>query len=151
MIELSVIIPTRDRCDLLDKTLQSILAQTCAPISFEVIIVDNGSTDATARISAEYAQRFKNFNYIFEEKPGLHEGRHSGLRASRGNILVYADDDIEAYPTWLEGIHESFSDKNVGLVGGKDIPLYETAPPAWLEFLWEKTDRGKYLTYFSLV
>ncbi len=151
MIQLSVIIPTRNRCLLLNRTLKSILAQTYQQEHFEIIIVDNGSTDATSKIAGEYYGRFQNIVYVHEEKPGLHEGRHAGLRVSQGKILIYADDDIEAFPSWLEGVHESFLDERVGLVGGKDLPLYESSPPGWLEDLWEKVEHGRYLTYYSLL
>ena len=129
MIHLSVIIPTRNRSVLLDKTLQSISAQTFSADRFEVIIVDNGSTDETPAIANRYRGTLKNLKYFYEANPGLHVGRHCGLRESQGSILTYADDDIEAFPTWIEGIYESFLQEDVGIVGGKDVPLYEAPSP----------------------
>ncbi len=151
MIHLSVIIPTRNRCMLLDKTLRSISAQTFSPDLFEVIIVDNGSTDETSAIANRYRGILKNLRYFYEARPGLHEGRHRGFRESAGSILTYADDDIEAFPTWVEGIYESFLQEEVGLVGGKDMPLYEEPPPNWINDLWENNSYGKFMSYFSLL
>ena len=145
MIHLSVIIPTRNRCALLDKTLRSISAQTFSPDLFEVIIVDNGSTDETSSIANRYRGILKNLKYFYEARPGLHEGRHCGFRESAGSILTYADDDIEAFPTWLEGVYESFLQEDVGLVGGKDMPLYEEPPPDWINDLWESNSYGKFI------
>ena len=151
MIHLSVIIPTRNRSVLLDKTLQSISAQTFSADRFEVIIVDNGSTDETPAIANRYRATLKNLKYFYEANPGLHVGRHCGLRESQGSILTYADDDIEAFPTWIEGIYESFLQEDVGIVGGKDVPLYEAPPPAWVNDLWEINSYGKFMSYFSLL
>ena len=44
-------------------------------------------------------------------------GRHNGYKLAKSELLVYADDDIEAFPTWIEGIYESFQDPDVVLVG----------------------------------
>jgi glucosyl-dolichyl phosphate glucuronosyltransferase len=151
MIHLSVIIPTRNRSVLLDKTLKSISDQTFSADRFEVIIVDNGSTDETSAIANRYRGTLKNLKYFYEANPGLHVGRHCGLRESQGSILTYADDDIEAFPTWIEGIYESFLQEDVGIVGGKDVPLYEAPPPDWLNDLWEINSYGKFMSYFSLL
>ncbi len=148
---ISVIIPTRNRAALLDKALQSILDQTCEPDCFEVIVIDNGSTDNTKQIAEKYAAKIKNFNYQYNSQPGLHVGRHTGLEAAKGSILVYADDDIRAMPTWLDGITESFSDANVALVGGNNYPDYESNPPQWVEALWTKTPWGKANSHFSIL
>ncbi len=56
--------------------------------------------------------------------------------------MVYADDDIEAFPTWLEGIAQSFQRSDVALVGGKNLPKFETSPPAWILKLWETNRHG---------
>lgn len=151
MIRLSVIIPTQNRAALLDKTLASILAQHFPADAFEVIVVDNASTDKTRSVTEKFSASHANVRYLHEQEPGLHSGRHAGLRAAKAPILVYADDDIEAFPGWLASIDESFQDASVGLVGGKDLPRYESPPPAWMSELWEKTDDGEYLPYFSLL
>jgi len=152
MIQLSVIIPTRNRMSSLDRTLKSIISQTLDSSLFEVIVVDNGSTDQTKELSNVYASKFKNFKYVYEDKAGLHHGRHAGMRAASGAILTYADDDIEAFPTWLEAILNSFKNPQVDLVGGKNIPLFESSPPQWLLEMWNfRQPEGKYLGYLSIL
>lgn len=147
---ISVIIPTLNRSKLLDKTLRSLTEQLINPNEFEVLVIDNGSTDDTPAVVSGFCQTL-NIRHILEPSPGLHEGRHRGLRESRGEILAYADDDIQALPTWLEGIAESFSDPKVGLVGGKNIPDYESPAPPWLDAYWINVPEGKFITYFSLL
>jgi glycosyltransferase involved in cell wall biosynthesis len=151
-MKLSVIIPTRNRAGLLEKTLNSVISQTFPRSDFEVIIVDNGSTDNTKIVAENYKGQIKNIFYFYEESPGLHIGRHKGLKESKSDILVYADDDIEAFPAWLEGIWESFQDENVVLVGGKNLPLWETEPPYWIYEMWMNTNEyGHALAYLSVL
>ena len=148
---LSVIIPTRNRAALLHKALESFRHQTLPADAFELIVVDNGSTDETAVVCREAQDWFNSFVYDFAPMPGLHVGRHRGLKLSRGDILVYGDDDIRAAPTWLAAIHEAFDRPEVGLVGGKCLPDYEVPPPAWEQGLWNVLPEGRLNTFYSLV
>ena len=151
MIKLSIIIPTRNRAVVLRNMLESITKQTLDQSMFEVIICDNNSTDNTYNVANSFATKFQHFKYIKTLEPGLHVGRNRGFQEARGDILVYGDDDIEAFPAWLEGVVESFRDSEVGLVGGKCLPKYEVDPPEWVEYLWARNQYGKTLVYFSLV
>ena len=147
---ISVVIPTLNRSKLLEKTLESLTQQTTNSPEFEVLVIDNGSTDSTQQIVANFSQ-WLDIRCILEVRPGLHEGRHRGMRESRGDILAFADDDIQALPTWIQGIAESFGDPKVGLVGGKNLPDYESTPPEWLDHHWTTVREGKFMTYFSVL
>jgi glucosyl-dolichyl phosphate glucuronosyltransferase len=152
MISLSVIIPTRNRANFLEGVLLSITKQTYKGELFEVIVADNGSTDKTKEICESYIDRIKNLHYYYDAIPGLHVGRHLGLKVAASEILVYADDDIEAFPTWLEGIAESFKEKDVVLVGGKNLPKFEVNPPDWIIEMWKKNKKGeRTLGYLSIL
>jgi glycosyltransferase involved in cell wall biosynthesis len=151
MISLSVIIPTRNRAKYLEKALESISNQTLSQKFYEVIIVDNGSVDHTKDVVRIFEKKIENLVYLYDDTPGLHIGRHKGLLQAKADILVYADDDIIAFPTWLEGIMESFEDKDVVLVGGKVLPYYEIEPPKWIVDMWEKGKEIKIIPYLSLV
>ena len=135
-IKLSVIIPTRNRHNYLRDVLASIEKQTLDRNLFEVLVIDNGSTDNTPNVVEEFKDKLPNLVYVYEDKAGLHEGRHAGYRTAKSDILVYADDDIIAFPTWLEGVLESFNDEEVVLVGGKNLPDYEDNPPFWILEKW---------------
>jgi glycosyltransferase involved in cell wall biosynthesis len=148
---LSVIIPTRNRAPLLRRALDSLLVQTYPADLFEVVIVDNGSSDQTASVCALFSKESPNARHYYDDRPGLHVGRHVGMKQGRGDILVYADDDIRAVPTWLEGVAESFQDPQAGLVGGKSLPEFESPPPAWVDALWQKTEWGRTIPYFSIL
>lgn len=151
---LSVIIPTRNRCKLLQNQLESLAAQTLPFEEFEVIVVDNGSSDNTTGIVKKFTHRLVNLRYFQEFEPGLHAGRHRGLKEAKGEILVYTDDDIRASPTWLEAISENFSSSEVVLVGGNNYPDFQDEVPGWLEKLWSRPSMGGqgigYLSVLSL-
>lgn len=152
MTHLSVIIPTRNRAAFLKDALSSLAAQTVPADRFEVVVVDNGSDDGTKELCESFPGRIRNFGYVYDDRPGLHVGRHAGLKAAKGGILVFADDDIEAFPTWLEGISESFRDETVALAGGKILPKYEAEPPDWVEGMWTHDRSGtRYLLHLSLL
>ena len=151
-MKLSIIIPTRNRAHLLNVALKSLMIQTYPSSEFEIIIVDNGSKDNTQKIFEGYNKKFKNMRYFYDETPGLHIGRHRGLKEAQTELLVYADDDIEAFPTWLEGIWESFQDKNVVLVGGKNLPKWENEPPYWIYEMWMNINQyGHSLGFLSIL
>jgi len=150
---LSVIIPTRNRARQLSTALESIVRQTLNPEFFEVIVIDNGSTDGTKDVVQRFVQQIRNLRYFYESLPGLHVGRNRGLLEANADILVYADDDIEAFPTWLEGITEAFQNERIVLVGGKNLPKFEVVPPRWLTQMWLNSNNpaGKMLGYLSLI
>jgi glycosyltransferase involved in cell wall biosynthesis len=138
---LSVIIPTRNRSDLLACALASLGRQTLSSREFEVLVVDNGSADDTAVVVQEFANLTGNIRYFFAPEPGLHVGRHLGMLKAQSDILVFADDDIEALPLWLESISEVFKDPAVAMVGGNNLPMFVEPPPQWLQTMWDSSFR----------
>jgi glycosyltransferase involved in cell wall biosynthesis len=150
-MKLSVIIPTRNRFELLNNALKSLTLQTFPKDEFEVIVIDNGSTDKTKETVVAF-DIIKNLRYFYVDTPGLHNGRHKGLQEAQSDILVYIDDDIEAFPCWLEGIWETFLDKDIVLVGGKCLPKWETEPPFWIYEMWMDTNEyGHSLSALSIL
>jgi glycosyltransferase involved in cell wall biosynthesis len=137
-IKLSVIIPTRNRCKLLQETLDSLMLQTLESKFFEIIVIDNGSTDLTFSTSQKYYSKFNNFRYFYCATPGLHVGRNIGFLESKSEILVYCDDDIEPNREWLFTIKQCFdSDESIGVLGGNNIPKFIENPPDWLSEMWQ--------------
>ena len=118
--------------------LASLRWQILSSDKFEVLVIDNGSTDETSSVAKTYASTVHNTRYLVEHEPGLHAGRHKGLREAKGEIVVFADDDIEAMPTWLLAIEESFALPNTAMVGGNNLPMFIGTPPDWLYKMWTK-------------
>lgn len=129
---LSVIVPTRNRSTQLSGLIDSLLKQSSTAIEWEIVIVDNGSTDDT-EIVVINKQRCAEvpIKYVLESEPGLHRGRHRGAIEARGKYLAYLDDDMLVSPTWIQGI--SLIESGVAnAVVGKIVPKWEQTPPEWL-------------------
>lgn len=153
MIEISVIVPTFNRAKSLEDTLRSICEQTLSHDRYEVIVVDNGSTDNTFMLTEQFMRTRPNIRYVREPQKGLLYCRHRGVKESgSSNILVFIDDDIIAGKNYLETILNTFEEHNdIVLVGGKVLPDFETYPPYWIK-AFETHREGTYiLSFLSLI
>jgi len=149
---LSVIIPTRNRGQWAGDTVKSVLDQSLTPDSYEIIVVDNGSTDDTRAVVASIQKRNgQRVRYVHENRPGLHYGRHKGFKEARGEILVFVDDDIIATRIWLEMVLKTFTSDDVALVGGKVLPKWEGEVPEWIDVFKKETEFGWTIGYLSLL
>jgi glycosyltransferase involved in cell wall biosynthesis len=152
MPDISIVIPTFNRAAQLARTLTSIAREVPASnAAVEVIVVDNGSTDATEAayktVTGDFPKR--NWRYVYEPMPGLLSGRHRGANEAQGEILAYLDDDVVLRASWLDGLVDAFGNPEVALVGGPSLPEYEAQPPGWLESLWHYDGDGR-RTLFEL-
>ena len=105
-MSISCIIPTLNRSALLRNTVNSLINQNVSQNMYEILIIDNGSTDDTKEISQHIIKETANrkIRYILEPEPGLLAGRHRGALEANGEVLVFVDDDIEATTGWLQAI-----------------------------------------------
>lgn len=150
-MDASVILPTRNRSQCLQRCLASLAEQTHPPDRFEVIVVDNGSEDNTEAVAKSFSRAFQ-LRYVYAPEPGLHVGRHEGMRTARSDVLVFADDDIEATPDWVNSIVTAFQGPEVAMVGGNNYPAFEQKPPDWLLRMWERpVYKGRALGYLSIL
>jgi glycosyltransferase involved in cell wall biosynthesis len=103
MPEISIVIPIYNQEKYLRKCLDSIVAQIFR--DFEAILVDDGSTDESARICKEYAQRDSRFVYYRKENGGVSAARQFGHDHVRGTYTIHCDPDDWVEPDWLEALH----------------------------------------------
>jgi cellulose synthase/poly-beta-1,6-N-acetylglucosamine synthase-like glycosyltransferase len=113
----SVIVCTFNGSRTLSKCLESLLRLDYP--NYEVIVVNDGSTDTTAKIASNYG-----FRVITTENRGLSSARNTGLKAATGEIVAYIDDDAHADPHWLRYLASTFMNTQHVGVGGPNI-----APP----------------------
>lgn len=142
-MDVSIIIPTLNRVTSLQLTLRSILAQQDTRCAYEVIVVDNGSSDNTKQICTEAKSYLANFTYCYDEEPGMLTGRHKGAQLATGKILSFLDDDVELNPNWIQAVAETFTAfPHISIVSGPSLAKYQVYPPLWLNHFWQPTPYG---------
>lgn len=131
----SVIISTRNRAHYLPEVLGSVARQQTS-VSFEVIVIDNASTDGTASWLDTWSRRDARFRWGQEPRPGLSRGKNAGVRLARAPLLLFTDDDVRVDPGWIEAYHRTYSRLGTPLTlyGGPIVPMpHDLGPwPSWL-------------------
>jgi glycosyltransferase involved in cell wall biosynthesis len=97
---ISVIIPVHNGERTIEKCLESILDQSIS--DFEVVVVDNASTDSTKKLIFSYASKDPRIRYVYERKKGRGNARARGIKCAKGGILAWTDADCVVPPNWLE-------------------------------------------------
>lgn len=129
----SVIIPTYNRSHWLRETVQTLLDQSYPPDRWELLLVDNNSSDDTPAVIRRLAAADGRIRHLHESRRGAHFARNSAALAARGSILYFTDDDMLADRDLLARIVEAFAaDEKVASVTGKILPRWNTEPPLWV-------------------
>jgi len=137
-MDVSVIICTRNRAASLDRTLAS-LEEVIIPAgrSCEILVVDNGSTDQTAKVVREHSSARIPLRYVSESAPGLSRARNAGLAAAQGEIILFTDDDVAPAKDWLEKMSRPLLERECdGAVGRVELAKEVCRP--WMT----KTHKG---------
>lgn len=143
----TVVLNTYNRADVLPRALESVLAQTHP--DFEVVVVDDGSTDNTAEVVAEVTD--PRVRYVHQENAGLSAARNTGIGQARGRYVVFLDDDDHVVPTWLERLAGPLEQPGVGVACCGATHVHqpenrsETRLPADLGGAWDHV-HGLFLT-----
>jgi len=130
----SAVVCTLNRPDYLRKALASLAEQTAPAASFEIVVVDNGSTSETpALVEGEFGQ-VPNLRYVYEPINGISQARNCGWRNARGEYVAYLDDDAIARPDWIEQMLVAFAaaPAQVSCIAGRVEPIWEAPRPPWL-------------------
>ncbi len=116
MNRISVLIITRNRSEMLKSCLLALAKQTVG--AYEVIVVDNGSDDNTAKVCQNY-RKLLPLKYFFDPRIGIPYARNTCLRQARGNILAFVDDDCMVNHDWIKAIQKHFATLplSLGVVG----------------------------------
>jgi glycosyltransferase involved in cell wall biosynthesis len=128
---LSVVICTYNpRLDILNKVLFSLREQTLDKKNWELILVDNNSTESlSGLVDLSWHPQAR---IVRESKPGLSNARVCGVNNSQTNLIVFVDDDNVLDENYLQVSYNfHISNPHVGCFGGKSLPVFETPPPSW--------------------
>ena len=130
MRKISVVIPTKNRSALLAEAIERIESQTVSREQYEVIVIDNDSTDDTRTLLEQKAITYPNLKFASQEKPGAAATRNAGLRVARGDIVLFIDDDVYADPSLIES-HLDWQQRysNASVIGAVNMPWGETSDP----------------------
>ncbi len=132
-LNISAIICTHNRDTYLGAAIDSLLHQSDCE-NYEVIVVDNGSTDNTKAV-VEARSPHPRLRYIWEPTLGLSVARNTGANATEAPLIAYLDDDAVATPTWLSCLCRAFGENDkLAIAGGKVTLIWAEgmSQPSWL-------------------
>lgn len=131
----SIVVCTYNKAASLRVTLASLAAQVTPPdLVWELLVVDNNSTDATPGVVEEFASSARvPVRAVFVPDQGLSHARNAGLTHSRGELIAFTDDDVHPASDWVARIAAGMSKTGADIVGGRILPAWHEPPPAWLE------------------
>lgn len=130
---MSIVVGTLNRGEALGRSLQSLLAQDFPKDRFEIIVVDNGSTDGTEQLVRARMASADNLRYVKEPKLGLSNARNKGIAESRFELVGFFDDDATAQPDWMARLTALFArDPATGAAGGPIFVGWPTTRPEWM-------------------
>ncbi|HXQ28908.1 MAG TPA: glycosyltransferase [Gemmatimonadales bacterium] len=129
----SVVICTYNRVDRLGETLRTLAAaDPPARTEWELIVVDNNSTDSTGALVEIVARRFPcPLRYVFEPQQGKSFALNSGIAHARGDILAFTDDDVLIGKNWLSALWRAFHETECAGVGGRIQAEWTVPRPSW--------------------
>tara|TARA_B100000963_G_C22587597_1_gene653891 strand:+ start:129 stop:1043 length:915 start_codon:yes stop_codon:yes gene_type:complete len=136
----SIVVATYNRCDFLEDCIKSYEEQNCDKSLFEVLIIDNNSTDDTEIVSKKLIEKYPELDvrYMIETNQGLSHGRNRGIRESKYNLIHFFDDDAVATSNYISTIIDTFERfPNAKAAGGKVLLNYFQGRPNWASVYME--------------
>lgn len=140
-MKFSVIFCTYNREKYIYNAMKSIAEQDFPYTDYEIVLINNNSTDSTESICNRFREDYPQvgFRYFIETNQGLSYARNRGVKESRGDILVFVDDDATVFESYLPSINIFFDAyPEVNACGGPIVPVYEVEKPKWLSHYTEQ-------------
>jgi glycosyltransferase involved in cell wall biosynthesis len=131
---ISIVVCTYNGSLKLENTLASFSRLCAAEVPWELVVVDNCSTDNTAHVIGRFAATSPiSVRYVFEPKQGKSFALNTGVRAARGDLLAFTDDDVMVDQHWLTSLERIFAQFDCIAVAGRVVPIWWEPKPEWLE------------------
>ena len=133
-LDATVLICTYNRANLLGETLDTI-AKSRTTLAWEVVVVDNNSTDHTRSVVASRQANYPvSLRYLSEPRQGNSFGLNTGIASTHATIVAFTDDDVRVAEEWLqEGCAPMLSNPSIDYTGGPVRPIWEAPPPPWVD------------------
>jgi glucosyl-dolichyl phosphate glucuronosyltransferase len=129
----SVIVCTHNGAGLIEETLETLVDQDFPSLAFEIVVVDNASSDATPAVLRMMSERYAGrIRVVREPVLGLSHARNRGIRAAHAEVIAFTDDDARVSPRWLRALVEACERPEVACAGGPVHARLEGPLPAWL-------------------
>jgi glycosyltransferase involved in cell wall biosynthesis len=131
--DVAVLIATYNRARLLGETLDVLAASQSSGYRWEVVVVDNNSTDNTRQVVEERQRAYPvPLRYLIETTQGRSAALNTGIAETSAPLLLFTDDDVRVAPEWLGAGARALA-RGADYVGGPVRPIWEAPPPRWLD------------------
>jgi len=144
-MKFSLITCTYNREKYLGRTLRSVFEQNYPDPDYEILVIDNNSTDNTAQVCKDFEQKYpeKIFRYFKEIDQGLSFALNRGIKEARGEYLIYVDDDETITPDHLQLLETNLKVyPQAQLVASPVVPIYEGGEPKWMSHFTQRLIGG---------
>jgi glycosyltransferase involved in cell wall biosynthesis len=130
MPKISVVIPTKNRSALLAETIDCVESQTISRDDYEVIVIDNDSSDDTRTVLEQRVKKYSNLRLGMQEKPGAAATRNAGLRLAQSELILFIDDDVQAEEGLIQAhLERHQKSPNTSVIGSVSMPWGDTSEP----------------------
>lgn len=147
--KITAIICTYNRAELSNLCLLSLIEQTAPKEEYEILVIDNNSSDHTSTLLQKTGADFPNFRYLFEPVQGLSQARNTGWKNASADWIVYVDDDAKAADNFIERAIWVIENNSFEIFGGVYLPWYKHGRPRWFKDQYG-SNKKKYTTLTSL-
>lgn len=143
--QVSVVIPLYNAEKYIELTLNSLVQQSYLPEKFEVIVVDDGSTDSSCSIVENYSAPFA-LRLIRQDNCGVSAARNAGAKNANGHIIAFLDNDATADRDWLKNAMDLFNQKELDAIEGRIEAQGGTNPPTPFTHILQNETGGRFMT-----
>jgi exopolysaccharide biosynthesis polyprenyl glycosylphosphotransferase len=140
--QISVIIPTYNNADILPACLEALLAQEYPHDKYEIIVVDDGSTDHTSEVVSQFTDSIPVVRYFHQANQGPAAARNNGAKHAAGDIIMFTDDDCVAEPQWIIQMSQPFHKSNGDIAAVKGA--YKTRQSSFIAHFAQKEFESRY-------
>lgn len=129
---MSIVVCTYNRGSIISDCIESVLNNNVNQELFEIVVVDNNSTDNTKEVVNQFCLKYSNVRYIKEERVGLSYARNRGINEADGSVIAFIDDDVKVNENYINCIIKFFNENpDEVCISGKVIPIWDFEKPDW--------------------